>query len=134
MQGGQPTPTNYLSFVMVVMRICSVMNSIYVVVLLITWQDVQLHVSTERSVNPPCSLFDSTHLTLCILEINFPSIKPIAVLQGTGRYAIYVANYAQGRVGPHVLLEMDEPASDLSKGVIALSNVAAEAGVNKLTG
>ncbi|XP_072240361.1 cartilage acidic protein 1a [Leuresthes tenuis] len=54
--------------------------------------------------------------------------------KGTGRYAIYVANYAQGRVGPHVLLEMDETASDLSKGVIALSNVAAEAGVNKLTG
>ncbi|KAM4584965.1 cartilage acidic protein 1a [Odontesthes bonariensis] len=54
--------------------------------------------------------------------------------KGTGRYAIYVANYAQGSIGPHVLLEMDETASDLSKGVIALSNVAAEAGVNKLTG
>ncbi|XP_041840123.1 cartilage acidic protein 1a [Melanotaenia boesemani] len=54
--------------------------------------------------------------------------------KGTGRYAIYVANYAQGRVGPHVLLEMDESASDLSKGIIALSDVAAEAGVNKFTG
>ncbi|XP_038127845.1 cartilage acidic protein 1a isoform X1 [Cyprinodon tularosa] len=54
--------------------------------------------------------------------------------KGTGRYSIYLANYAQGRVGPHALLEMDETASDLSKGVIALSDVAAQAGVNKLTG
>uniref|UniRef100_A0A1A7ZZF7 Cartilage acidic protein 1a n=1 Tax=Nothobranchius furzeri TaxID=105023 RepID=A0A1A7ZZF7_NOTFU len=53
---------------------------------------------------------------------------------GTGRYAVYVANYAQGRVGPHALLEMDEAASDVSRGVIALSDVAAAAGVNKLTG
>uniref|UniRef100_A0A3P9MT22 Cartilage acidic protein 1a n=1 Tax=Poecilia reticulata TaxID=8081 RepID=A0A3P9MT22_POERE len=54
--------------------------------------------------------------------------------KGTGRYSIYVANYAQGGVGPHALLEMDESASDLSNGVIALSDVAAQAGVNKLTG
>ncbi|XP_014823064.1 PREDICTED: cartilage acidic protein 1-like isoform X2 [Poecilia mexicana] len=54
--------------------------------------------------------------------------------KGTGRYSIYVANYAQGRVGPHALLEMDESASDVSNGVIALSDVAAQAGVNKLTG
>uniref|UniRef100_A0A3B5M740 Cartilage acidic protein 1a n=1 Tax=Xiphophorus couchianus TaxID=32473 RepID=A0A3B5M740_9TELE len=54
--------------------------------------------------------------------------------KGTGRYSIYVANYAQGRVGPHALLEMDESASDVSKGVIALSDVAAQAGVNKFTG
>lgn len=54
--------------------------------------------------------------------------------QGTGRYAIYIANYASGNVGPHALLEMDESASDLSQGVIALSNVAEEAGVNKFTG
>lgn len=54
--------------------------------------------------------------------------------KGTGRYSIYVANYASGSVGPHSLLEMDEAASDVSKGIIALSDVAAEAGVNKLTG
>ncbi|KAM9769332.1 cartilage acidic protein 1a [Menidia menidia] len=54
--------------------------------------------------------------------------------KGTGRYAVYVANYAQGRVGPHILIEMDVGASDLSKGVVALSNVAAEARVDKLTG
>lgn len=54
--------------------------------------------------------------------------------QGTGRYAIYIANYASGNVGPHALIEMDESASDLSQGVIALSNVAEEAGVNKFTG
>lgn len=45
-----------------------------------------------------------------------------------------MANYARGNVGPHVLLEMDEAASDVSEGVVALSDVAAEAGVNKLTG
>ncbi|KAF6739120.1 Cartilage acidic protein 1 [Oryzias melastigma] len=54
--------------------------------------------------------------------------------KGTGRYAVYVANYARGNVGPHVLIEMDEAASDASRGVIALSDVAAEAGVRKLTG
>lgn len=55
-------------------------------------------------------------------------------LQGTGRYAIYIANYANGNVGPHALIEMDEAASDLSEGVVALSNVAEQAGVNKLIG
>lgn len=54
--------------------------------------------------------------------------------KGTGRYSVYVANYASGSIGPHALLEMDEAASDVAKGIIALSNVAAEAGVNKLTG
>ncbi|CAL8256367.1 unnamed protein product [Lota lota] len=54
--------------------------------------------------------------------------------KGTGRYAIYIANYASGDVGPHALIEMDEAASDLSQGVVALSNVAEQAGVNKLTG
>ncbi|XP_053188752.1 cartilage acidic protein 1a [Scomber japonicus] len=54
--------------------------------------------------------------------------------KGTGRYSIYVANYASGNIGPHALLEMDEAGSDLTKGIIALSDVAAEAGVNKYTG
>ncbi|KAM9363855.1 cartilage acidic protein 1a [Symphorus nematophorus] len=54
--------------------------------------------------------------------------------KGKGRYSIYVANYASGNVGPHALLEMDEAASDMTKGIIALSDVAAEAGVNKFTG
>ncbi|XP_040001885.1 cartilage acidic protein 1a isoform X2 [Xiphias gladius] len=54
--------------------------------------------------------------------------------KGTGRYSVYVANYASGNIGPHALLEMDEAASDVSKGIIALSDVAAEAGVNKFTG
>ncbi|KAF5910229.1 cartilage acidic protein 1, partial [Clarias magur] len=54
--------------------------------------------------------------------------------KGTGRYSVYVANYASGNVGPHALIEMDESASDLSMGIIALSNVAEQAGVNKFTG
>nr|XP_020482607.1 cartilage acidic protein 1-like [Labrus bergylta] len=54
--------------------------------------------------------------------------------KGTGRYSIYVANYASRGVGAHALLEMDEAASDVTNGVIALSDVAAEAGVNMLTG
>lgn len=45
-----------------------------------------------------------------------------------------MANYASGNIGPHALLEMDEAASDVTKGIVALSDVAAEAGVNKLTG
>lgn len=54
--------------------------------------------------------------------------------KGTGRYSIYVANYASGSIGPHALLEMDEAASNVAEGVIALSNVAEEAGVNRFTG
>ncbi|XP_076584460.1 cartilage acidic protein 1a isoform X1 [Chaetodon auriga] len=54
--------------------------------------------------------------------------------KGTGRYSVYVANYASGNVGPHALLEMDEAASDVTRGIVALSDVAAEAGVNKFTG
>ncbi len=58
----------------------------------------------------------------------------MVALQGTGRYSVYVANYASGNIGPHALLEMDEAASDVAKGIVALSDVAAEAGVNKFTG
>ncbi|XP_056136280.1 cartilage acidic protein 1a [Lampris incognitus] len=54
--------------------------------------------------------------------------------KGTGRYGVYVANYARGSIGPHALIEMDEAASDVAKGIIALSDVAAKVGVNKLTG
>ncbi|KAM3864589.1 cartilage acidic protein 1a [Diretmus argenteus] len=54
--------------------------------------------------------------------------------KGTGRYAVYVANYASGNIGPHALIEMDEAASDVAKGIIALSDVATQAGVNKFTG
>ncbi|XP_051946216.1 cartilage acidic protein 1-like [Xyrauchen texanus] len=54
--------------------------------------------------------------------------------KGTGLYSIYIANYASGTVGPHALIEMDESSSDPSRGIIALSNVAEQAGVNKLTG
>ncbi|CAB1429205.1 unnamed protein product [Pleuronectes platessa] len=54
--------------------------------------------------------------------------------KGTGLYAIYIANYASGTEGPHALIEMDGVASDLTQGVIALSNVAEQAGVNKFTG
>ncbi|XP_065153568.1 cartilage acidic protein 1 [Paramisgurnus dabryanus] len=54
--------------------------------------------------------------------------------KGTGRYSIYIANYASGTVGPHAMIEMDENSSDPSRGIIALSNVAEQAGVNKLTG
>ncbi|XP_029465995.1 cartilage acidic protein 1 isoform X2 [Rhinatrema bivittatum] len=54
--------------------------------------------------------------------------------KGSGKYSIYIANYANGNVGPHILIEMDETMSDVSQGILALSDVAAEAGVNKYTG
>lgn len=54
--------------------------------------------------------------------------------KGSGKYSVYVANYASGNIGPHALIEMDEESSNVSMGIIALSNVAAEAGVNKYTG
>ncbi|KAL7845421.1 hypothetical protein AOLI_G00236130 [Acnodon oligacanthus] len=54
--------------------------------------------------------------------------------KGTGRYSIYVANYARGNIGAHALIEMDEAASDVSRGIIALADVASQARVNKYTG
>lgn len=59
---------------------------------------------------------------------------PSLLLQGSGRYSIYIANYAYGNVGPDALIEMDPEASDLSRGILALRDVAAEAGVSKYTG
>ncbi|XP_021255842.1 cartilage acidic protein 1 isoform X2 [Numida meleagris] len=53
---------------------------------------------------------------------------------GSGRYSIYIANYASGKVGPHALLEMDVAASDPARGVVVLVDVAAQAGVSKYTG
>jgi len=54
--------------------------------------------------------------------------------QGSGRYSIYIANYASGNVGPHALIEMDVAASDPARGLVALVDVAAQAGVSKYTG
>ncbi|XP_065575837.1 cartilage acidic protein 1-like isoform X2 [Artemia franciscana] len=53
---------------------------------------------------------------------------------GSGRYAIYLANYARGNVGPHSLIEMDPSKSDIGRGVIALRNVGPEVGIAKFTG
>ncbi|KAM6306400.1 cartilage acidic protein 1 [Aegotheles albertisi] len=53
---------------------------------------------------------------------------------GSGRYSIYIANYASGNVGPHALIEMDMAASDPARGIIVLVDVAAQAGVSKYTG
>lgn len=82
-----------------------------------------LHISTSFS----CSLSDS-------FQNISAAHRHCVALQGTGRYAVYVANYASGNIGPHALLEMDEAASDVTKGIIALSDVAATAKVNKFTG
>ncbi|KAM6067417.1 cartilage acidic protein 1 isoform 4-T4 [Chlamydotis macqueenii] len=53
---------------------------------------------------------------------------------GSGRYSIYIANYASGNVGPHALIEMDVAASDPARGVVVLVDVATHAGVSKYTG
>ncbi|XP_032551219.1 cartilage acidic protein 1 isoform X1 [Chiroxiphia lanceolata] len=53
---------------------------------------------------------------------------------GSGRYSIYIANYASGNVGPHALIEMDVAASDPARGVVVLMDVSAQAGVSKYTG
>lgn len=55
-------------------------------------------------------------------------------LQGSGRYSIYIANYASGNVGPHALIEVDVAASDPARGVVVLVDVAPQAGVSKYTG
>ncbi|XP_054019621.1 cartilage acidic protein 1 isoform X5 [Dryobates pubescens] len=53
---------------------------------------------------------------------------------GSGRYSIYIANYASGNVGPHALIEMDVAASDPARGIVVLVDVATQAGVSKYTG
>ncbi|XP_064924335.1 cartilage acidic protein 1 isoform X5 [Columba livia] len=53
---------------------------------------------------------------------------------GSGRYSIYIANYASGNVGPHALIEMDVAASDPARGIVVLVDVAVQAGVSKYTG
>lgn len=108
----------------------------------IAWQAALSPAWTERSVKV---IFDSlskiskinlSFFLSFLLFFSFLPSHPASALavQGTGRYSIYVANYASGSVGPHALLEMDEAASDVSRGVVALSDVAAQVGVNKFTG
>merc|ERR1711892_781966 len=53
---------------------------------------------------------------------------------GSVKYGIYLANYASGGVGAHDILEMDEEASDVKSGIIAMKSVGKEAGVRKFTG
>jgi len=53
---------------------------------------------------------------------------------GTGRYGIYLANYASRNVGAHDIIEMDEERSDVKSGRIAMRSVGKEAGVMKFTG
>ncbi|KAI1887030.1 hypothetical protein AGOR_G00201840 [Albula goreensis] len=54
--------------------------------------------------------------------------------EGDGSVCCLCCQLCQRQHGPHALIEMDEAASDVSNGIIALSDVAKEAGVNKLTG
>lgn len=58
--------------------------------------------------------------------------------KGTGRYSIYLSNYADRwrnpPVGPCAMVEMDEVQSNVAQGVIKIRNVASEVGVRKFTG
>ncbi|MGH0116690.1 UNVERIFIED_CONTAM: hypothetical protein FKN15_021238 [Acipenser sinensis] len=82
-----------------------------------------------------CDIDGDGREEIYFLNTNNAFSGPWTILpKGTGRYSIYIANYASGKVGAHALIEMDEAASDLSAGIIALSDVAEQAGVNKLTG
>merc|ERR1719419_952823 len=54
---------------------------------------------------------------------------------GTGKYGIYLANYAFFNIfGAHDIMEMDEAQSDVSSGTIVMNSVGEEAGVNKFIG
>ncbi|XP_030854165.1 uncharacterized protein LOC588748 isoform X2 [Strongylocentrotus purpuratus] len=58
--------------------------------------------------------------------------------KGTGRYSIYLSNYANRwvspPVGPCAMVEMDETQSNVSAGIIKIRNVAREVGVEGFTG
>uniref|UniRef100_A0A8C8R666 Cartilage acidic protein 1 n=1 Tax=Pelusios castaneus TaxID=367368 RepID=A0A8C8R666_9SAUR len=83
-----------------------------------------------RRILSPAQAFPSHSRCPACLSPHPPALP----LQGSGRYAIYIANYASGNLGPHALLEMDVAASDPARGIVVLVDVAAEAGVNKYTG
>ena len=63
-------------------------------------------------------------------------VKPFHSTIGSGKYGVYLANYAaygnNGLVGAHTILEMDEDSS--SGNDIILNNVGEEAGVKRFTG
>ena len=63
-------------------------------------------------------------------------VKPFHSTIGSGKYGVYLANYAaygnNGLVGAHTILEMDEDRS--SGNDIILKNVGEEAGVKRFTG
>lgn len=135
-QEGRPTPTSFSNSVTGALKTCLAMQSMCSEASPTAWRAVLLPVWTERSVKVIFDpLFIIPRILLCDF-FSFPPTHPTSALatQGTGRYSIYVANYASGNVGPHALLEMDEAASDVSQGIVVLSDVAAQVGVNKLTG
>lgn len=90
----------------------------------------------ERSPNPEKELRSCKWRWDLLLGLQMVLLTdpPSLPAQGSGRYSIYIANYAYGNVGPDALIEMDPEASDLSRGILALRDVAAEAGVSKYTG
>ncbi|XP_072165405.1 cartilage acidic protein 1-like [Diadema setosum] len=58
--------------------------------------------------------------------------------KGTGRYSIYLANYANYQLSPPVgacaMIEMNEAESNVSEGTIKIENVASQVGVRKFIG
>merc|ERR1711971_816596 len=69
-------------------------------------------------------------------QASYPAGRSVACVDrlGTGRYGIYLANYAGGNVGAHDIIEMDEERSDIAAGIIAMKSVGEEVGVKKFTG
>merc|ERR1712079_565342 len=89
---------------------------------LFKWRNGRYEDIFSQSINRDVSSYSAGRSVACVDRL------------GTGRYGIYLANYAGGNVGAHDIIEMDVERSDVSAGIIALKSVGEEVGVKKFTG
>ena len=89
---------------------------------LFKWRNGRYEDIFSQSINRDVSSYSAGRSVACIDRL------------GTGRYGIYLANYAGGNVGAHDIIEMDVERSDIASGIIAMKSVGEEVGVKKFTG
>ena len=89
---------------------------------LFKWRNGRYEDIFSQSINRDVSSYSAGRSVACVDRL------------GTGRYGIYLANYAGGNVGAHDIIEMDLDRSDVAGGVIAMKSVGEEVGVKKFTG
>jgi len=89
---------------------------------LFKWRNGKYEDIFSQDINKDVSSYSAGRSVACVDRL------------GTGRYGIYLANYAGGNVGAHDIIEMDVDKSNVAAGIIALKSVGEEVGVKKFTG